>query len=150
MVPAVARGAARSQRNADDIDWCMKPLIATAPDDESLDQVAESVRARVGFYLATPAYKAAFEVHGWGDQVDQAASLSREQRWDEIPVLVNDEMFHTIATVGTYAKIASLLNERFGRLIDRIEFSIPVNNTEDTNLLASMLSTLRESDSLRP
>ena len=150
MVPAVARGAARSQRNADDIDWCMKPLIATAPDESSLDQVAESVRARVGFYLATPAYKAAFEVHGWGDQVDQAASLSREQRWDEIPALVGDEMFYTIATVGTYDRIASLLNERFGSLIDRVEFSIPVNNVDDASLLTSMLKELQESDSLRP
>lgn len=150
MVPAVARGAARSQRNADDIDWCMKPLIATAPDESSLDQVAESVRARVGFYLATPAYKAAFEVHGWGDQVDQAASLSREQRWDEIPALVGDDMFYTIATVGTYDRIASLLNERFGSLIDRVEFSIPVNNVDDASLLTSMLKELQESDSLRP
>ena len=150
MVPAVERGAARTQRNADDIDWCMKPLIATAPDESSLDQVAESVRARVGFYLATPAYKAAFEVHGWGDQVDQAASLSREQRWDEIPALVGDEMFYTIATVGTYDRIASLLNERFGSLIDRVEFSIPVNNGDDASLLTSMLKELQESDGLRP
>ncbi|MDP7066246.1 MAG: hypothetical protein QF637_01360, partial [Acidimicrobiales bacterium] len=74
----------------------------------------------------------------------------REQRWDEIPVLVSDEMFHTIATVGTHDKIASLLNKRFGHLIDRIEFSIPVNNRDDANLLASMLSQLRESDCLRP
>ena len=150
MVPAVEKGAARTQRNADDIDWCMKPLIATAPDEASLHQVAESVRARVGFYLATPAYKAAFEVHGWGDQVDQAASFSREQRWDEIPALVSDEMFHTIATVGTYDRIASMLNERFGSLIDRIEFSIPVNNSDDGSLLTAMLNELRESDDLRP
>ena len=104
----------------------------------------------MGFYLATPAYKAAFEVHDWGDQVDQAASLSREQRWDEIPALVNDEMFHTIATVGTYENIASLLNARFGSLIDRIEFSIPVANPDDESLLRSMLDELRTSNQLRP
>ena len=127
----------------------MKPLVATAQDEISLETVAESVRARVGFYLSTPAYKAAFEVHGWGDQVDQAASLSREQRWDEIPALVDDEMFHTIATVGTYENIASLLSARFGSLIDRMEFSIPVNNADDASLLTSMLNELRETDSLR-
>ena len=149
MVPAVERGAVRTQRNPQSIDWCMKPLVATAQDEISLETVAESVRARVGFYLSTPAYKAAFEVHGWGDQVDQAASLSREQRWDEIPALVDDEMFHTIATVGTYENIASLLSARFGSLIDRMEFSIPVNNADDASLLTSMLNELRETDSLR-
>ena len=150
MVPAVAHGAARTQRNPNTVDWCMKPLIATAPDQVTLEQVAESVRARVGFYLSTPAYKAAFEVHGWGDHVDQAAALSREQRWEEIPALVHDEMFNTIATVGTYDEIASLLNRRFGHLIDRLEFSIPVNDPDDEVLLSSMLEELSESDKLRP
>ncbi|MED5173141.1 MAG: TIGR03617 family F420-dependent LLM class oxidoreductase [Actinomycetota bacterium] len=150
MVPAVAHGAARTQRNPNTVDWCMKPLIATAPDQVTLEQVAESVRARVGFYLSTPAYKAAFEVHGWGDHVDQAAALSREQRWDEIPALVHDEMFNTIATVGTYDEIASLLNNRFGHLIDRLEFSIPVNDPDDEVLLSSMLEERSESDELRP
>lgn len=150
MVPAVAHGAARTQRNPNTVDWCMKPLIATAPDQVTLEQVAESVRARVGFYLSTPAYKAAFEVHGWGDHVDQAAALSREQRWEEIPALVHDEMFNTIATVGTYDEIASLLNSRFGHLIDRLEFSIPVNDPDDEVLLSSMLEELSESDELRP
>ena len=149
MVPAVARGATRTQRDADVVEWCMKPLVATAPDQARLGVVAESVRARVGFYLATPAYKAAFEVHGWGDRVDQAAALSREQRWEEIPPLVHDEMLHTIATVGTYHEIATLLNKRFGHLIDRIEFSIPVNDPDDASLLSSMVKELRMSDTLR-
>ena len=149
MVPAVTRGAARTQRDADVVDWCMKPLVATAPDQVRLEVIAESVRARVGFYLATPAYKAAFDVHGWGDQVDQAAALSREQRWEEIPPLVHDEMLHTIATVGTYHEIATLLNKRFGHLLDRIEFSIPVNDPDDASLLSSMVKELRMSDTLR-
>tara|TARA_B100000579_G_scaffold235225_1_gene192877 strand:- start:5056 stop:6129 length:1074 start_codon:yes stop_codon:yes gene_type:complete len=150
MIPAVAKGSARSGRNPHQVDWCMKPLVATAPDDASLAEVAESVRARVGFYLATPAYKAAFEVHGWEDKVDHAASLSREQRWDEIPELVDDDMFHTIATIGTYDEIASLLNARFGRLIDRIEFSIPVNNPDDEITMRTMINELSDTDSLRP
>ena len=149
MVPAVERGATRTQRDADVVEWCMKPLVATAPDQARLGVVAESVRARVGFYLATPAYKAAFEVHGWGDRVDQAAALSREQRGEEIPPLVHDEMLHTIATVGTYDEIATLLNKRFGHLIDRVEFSIPVNDPDDASLLSFMVKELSKSDALR-
>jgi hypothetical protein len=63
--------------------------------------------------------------------------------------LVDDEMFHTIATVGTYENIASLLNARFGSLIDRIEFSIPVTDPDHESLLRSMLNELRKSDELR-
>ena len=36
-----------------------------------------------------------------------------------------------------------LLAERYGALIDRIEFSIPVNNPEDGERLTSMLTELQ-------
>ena len=142
MTPAVERGAARSGRDAADVDWCMKPLVATAPDEATLSNVARTVRDRVGFYLSTPAYQAAFDVHGWTDEAQRAASMSKEQRWDEIPVLVCDEMLHTIATVGTHDEIGGLLAERYGALIDRIEFSLPVNNPEDGERLTAILNEL--------
>ena len=35
----------------DDVEVCKKPLVGTAPDGSSLERVAETVRARVAFYL---------------------------------------------------------------------------------------------------
>ena len=149
MIPAVTKGASRTNRKQENLDWCMKPLIATAPDQLKLEKVMHTVRARVGFYLSTPAYRAAFDVHGWTEEAERATALAKEQRWEEIPELVHDEMFHTIATIGIYDEIGSLLNERFGSLIDRIEFSVPVNNSDEADELGSILRTLRSSDSLR-
>ena len=143
MAPAVERGAARAGRDAAEVDWCMKPLVATAPDAATLSNVVRTVRDRVGFYLSTPAYQAAFDVHGWTDEAQQAASMSKEQRWEEIPRLVSDEMLHTIATVGTRDQIGRLLAERYGALIDRIEFSLPVNNPEDGEHLTAILTELQ-------
>ena len=37
MLPAVRRGAAKSDRQLDDFRVCMKPLIASAPDEEILE-----------------------------------------------------------------------------------------------------------------
>ena len=142
MAPAVERGAQRVGRDPAAVNWCMKPLVAAAPDADSLAVVARTVRERVGFYLSTPAYRAAFDVHGWTDESEQAAALSKTQRWDEISAIVSDEMLHTIATVGTYDQIGSLLAERYGPHIDRIEFSIPVNSPEDGEQLSSILAEL--------
>ena len=142
MAPAVARGAERAGRGADEVDWCMKPLVATAPDEATLAVVARTVRERVGFYLSTPAYRAAFDVHDWTDEANQAAVLSKAQRWDEISAIVSDEMLHTIATVGTYDQIGRLLAERYGPHIDRIEFSIPVNTPDDGEQLSAILVEL--------
>ncbi|MCC6434886.1 MAG: TIGR03617 family F420-dependent LLM class oxidoreductase [Acidimicrobiales bacterium] len=143
VVPAVARGAARTGRNVAEVEICMKPLIATAPDAATLEKVVRTVRARVAFYLSTPSYRRAFAVHGWEHIAEQASVLSRAQRWEELPGLVDDELLHTIATVGTYDEIAAKLNERYADRVQRLEFSIPVNNEADAEAFRAILAELR-------
>ena len=141
--PAVQRGAERAGKTLDDIDVCLKPLVGSAPDEAALAVVAETVRARAAFYLSTPAYRRAWEIHDWGDRADEAAKLSRAQRWDDLVKVVDDEMLHTVATLGTYDTIGRQLHDRFSGLIDRIEFSTAVTNPDEHAVLAGILSELR-------
>lgn len=143
VLPALAVGAARSGRDVDAVEVCMKPLIGTAPDAASLARVAETVRARVAFYLSTPSYRRAFETHGWGDIAVRASELSRAKRWEELPALVDDEMLHTVATVGTHDEIAGKLRDRYVGRVDRIEFSIPVRSAGDAETLRALLDDIR-------
>ena len=143
VVPNLARGATRAGRNPRDVEICLKPLIATAPDAEKLERVVRTVRARVAFYLSTPSYRVAFRTLGWEDTAEQASVLSRAQRWEELPGLVHDEMLHTVATVGTYDEIAGKLNERFADRVDRLEFSVPVNGPADAEAFRAILAELR-------
>ncbi len=142
VLPNVARGAARTGRDVSAIEVCMKPLVGTAPDDEQLERVVDTVRARVGFYLSTPSYRRTFRLHGWGDIAEQASVLSREGRWGELPGLVHDEMLHEVATIGTYDQIAARLNDRYAGRVDRIEFSIPVDNDDDADRFREILRRL--------
>ncbi len=146
VLPNLARGAARTNRAVDDVEVCMKPLIGTAPDEAKLESVAETVRARVGFYLSTPSYRRTFELHGWGDVAREASEYSRSGRWEELPTLVHDEMLHTVATVGTYNEIGDKLVKRYDSRVDRIEFSIPVNNPADAEKLTAIVDQLRQTD----
>ncbi len=143
VVPNLERGAARTGRDVEEVELCMKPLIGTAPDEEKLERVVDIVRARVAFYLSTPSYRPAFEIHDWGDIARQASTLSREKKWDELPSLVTDEMLHTVATIGTFGEIADKLNERYAGRVNRIEFSTPVNTPDDAAALREILSRLR-------
>ena len=143
VLPNLARGAARTRRDVNDVEICMKPLIGTAPDDERLERVTETVRARVSFYLSTPSYRRTFELHDWGDIAVHASELSRAKRWDELPALVSDEMLHTVATIGTYDEIAAKLSDRYSDRVDRIEFSIPVANDDDAATLGDILADIR-------
>ncbi len=142
VLPNLARGAARSDRDVKDVEVCMKPLVGTAPTEERLEKVVKTVRARVSFYLSTPSYRRAFELHGWGQLARKASELSRAQRWDELPDLVTDDMLHTVATIGTYGEIASKLNHRYSNRVDRIEFSTPVTKPEDAAALKRILADI--------
>jgi probable F420-dependent oxidoreductase len=143
VLPNIMRGAARNGRRLDDVEICLKPLIGTAPTSARLEQVVETVRARVAFYLSTPSYRRTFELHGWGDIAREASQLSRDQRWDDLPGLVHDEMLHTVATIGTYDEIATKLNDRFAERLDRIEFSIPVDNADGADACRQILGQLQ-------
>ena len=143
VLPAMATGAARSGRPVDEVEVCMKPLVGTAPDRASLDRVRETVRARVAFYLSTPSYRRTFALHEWEGTARQASQLSREQRWDDLPGLVSDEMLDTVATVDTHDRIGGRLVERYGQRVDRIEFSIPVTGKAEAEALASILDELK-------
>jgi probable F420-dependent oxidoreductase len=141
--PAVERGALAAGRQPPEIEFCMKPLVATAPDETSLAVVTETVRARVAFYLSTPAYRRVFDLHEWSDRAEQAAALSKAHRWDELSDLVDDDMLRTVATVGTHATIAEQLRERYRTRVDRIEFSIPVVTPGDGDTLRHLLAAIR-------
>lgn len=143
MLPAVAKGAEKAGRDAAAVEVAIKPLICTAPDQAALDQRIPDVRARVAFYCSTPAYRRTFEVHGLGDLAAEMSVLSREQRWDEMPDMISDEILHTYAVVGTYDEIAGKLKERYGDLVTGAEFSIPVQDADDEGRLREILTELK-------
>lgn len=141
--PALVEGAVRAGRDPSAIELCMKPLIATARDEAALEKKIEDVRARIAFYASTPAYRASFALHGIEDIAVQLSALSKEQRWEEMPKLISDDVLHQYVTAGIYDEIAGNLAERYGGLVDRIEFSIPVERAEDREILMGLIDSLR-------
>jgi probable F420-dependent oxidoreductase len=144
MLPAVRKGASRAGRKTlDGFTVSMKPLIATAATEAELQAKIRDVRARIAFYASTPAYFAAFEFHGLQDLANQLKVLSREQRWEEMPGYISDDVLHTYVVVGTYDEIAAKLLERFGSLVTHVEFSIPAATEANRERLRAMVNTLQ-------
>lgn len=146
MLPAVRDGAAKAGRTLTNFAVSMKPLVATAADDAALAEKVRDVRARVAFYASTPGYRAAFAAHGLGDLADELAVLSKQQRWEEMPGFITDEILHTYATVGTYDEIADRLWERYDGVVSDIEFSIPVRGPEDKERLSGMVKRIQREE----
>jgi len=143
MLPAVQRGAVRGGRALDDFAVSIKPLVATAPDEQTLALRVRDVRARIAFYASTPAYRPAFAAHGLGDLADRLKDYSRAQRWEEMPGFISDDVLHEFACVATYDEIGDLIARRYGGLVSHVEFSIPVNHEGDAAVLRGIVARLR-------
>jgi probable F420-dependent oxidoreductase len=144
MLPSLHSGAALAGRDESQLSVSIKPLIATAPDEQGLEEKVRDVRARISFYASTPAYRAAFDHHGLGDLADELRVLSKAQRWEEMPRFIDDDILHQYAVVGLYDDIAAKLKSRYGGLVTHAEFSIAIKQSTDEERLREMLASLRE------
>ena len=142
MLPAVRTGAARSGRSLDDFEVALKPLIATAGNAETLAVRVRDARARIAFYASTAAYRPAFEAHGLGGLATELNLLSKQQKWEEMPTLISDEVLHEFVTIATYDEIGNKLIERYENVITSLEFSIEVTSEEDRIRLGDLVKQL--------
>jgi hypothetical protein len=47
------------------------------------------MRSQIAFYASTPTYRTVLEAHGWEEVGKQLTGLAGNNRWDEMPKLVN-------------------------------------------------------------
>jgi len=144
MMPAFKRGIEKSGRKDIPFAIAQKPLIAAAANEEQLEKKVRDVRARIAFYASTPAYRPAFEIWGLGDLADRLSILSREQRWEEMPGYVDDEMLNTYAVVGLYDDIAEKIIERFGDTLTDVGFSTQIDSEKDAENLRKMIKQIQK------
>jgi probable F420-dependent oxidoreductase len=147
MLPAARKGMAKAGRSPGRdgaaFTMCVTPLVATAVDRAALAAAVRDVRARVAFYASTPAYLAAFETDGHGETARQLQALSRAQRWDAMPALVDDAMLDAYAVIGTYDEITAKLKVRYGALATHLEFTMPLASPADADLVRDIVTDLR-------
>jgi probable F420-dependent oxidoreductase len=116
-------------------------FICAAPDRDALAQAVEKMKSTIAFYGSTRSYRSSFELDGWAREAEDLHRLSVQQKWNEMPKLVSDEMVHAFAAVGTYADIASVIKRRFAG-VNRVMFEIPVRNDRDHGVLKEIVQDL--------
>ena len=143
--PNLKKGFAKSgrpQSEWDKFEISGGGFVCTAAGNDALAAEVTKVKEQIAFYGSTRSYRASMEMHGWGDQAEQLHRLSVQQRWDQMPALVNEEMVHAFAAVGTYQDIAAAMKKRFAG-INRLTFSIPIHDQHDGGILREIMQDLR-------
>ncbi len=61
--------------------------------------------------------------HGWGDAQPELNRMSKEGKWVEMAEVIDDEILSAFAIVAEPQDVADQVKQRFGGLVDRIQFS---------------------------
>ena len=139
-LPALAEGAARSGRDVSDVELVCVTIVVTGRDEAEFTRSHEAVRQQLAFYGTTPAYRPVFELHGYGDLHPELRRLARQDRWDEMARLIDDDLIATIAVVGEPERIASRVCDRLAGISESV--SLVNNRAPDPLHLAEIVTDL--------
>jgi probable F420-dependent oxidoreductase len=140
-LPALQRGLAKSGRSRAALTVSAQLITATGEDEASLVQALSAARNQIAFYASTPAYAPVLEVHGWQDLQPRLQSLSREGKWQDMGMLISDEMLHTFAVSGTVGEVAQQVVRRCSGQMDRVS---PVIYQPNTRLLGALVAAIKK------
>jgi probable F420-dependent oxidoreductase len=142
-LPAIEEGARRAGRDPKALEVVCVTTVVTGRDEEELAQSRSAVREQLAFYGTTPAYLPVFELHGYGALHPELQRLARENRWQEMAGLVDDDLIETIAVVGEPHEIAPKIVERLAGISDSV--SLVNNRAPDPRHFAEVVAGLHAS-----
>lgn len=143
VLPAIDRGLAKAGRERKDLDLIFATMVVTADTEEDFERVRLAARKHLAFYGSTPAYRSTLDCHGWGDLHLELNRLSKENCWDEMALLIDDEILETLAVVGPRNEIAGKLRARMAGIADGV--SLTHNRAPDPDHWADIVSELKGS-----
>jgi probable F420-dependent oxidoreductase len=135
-LPQPEVGLARSGRTRADVEVSVPVMQAIVERDD--DPAIDAMRSTIAFYGSTPAYRPVLEHHGWGDLGDELHRLSRLGQWQQMGTIIDDDVLHTIAVVGSEQEVAAEIVARYGGTIDRVQLGLPTDGREITTLLDAL------------
>jgi probable F420-dependent oxidoreductase len=123
--PALARGLARASRARREFTVSAQVLIASGRDAGETERARNAVRAQIGFYASTPAYRGVLDSCGRGALHPELHALSRSGDWRAMAALVDDELLEAVAVCAPPEALGERLVARYGELADRVSLVAP-------------------------
>ena len=138
---AIDRGLAKANKRRADYQVAAQVITATGLDEETMAAAVASARNQIAFYASTPAYLPVLACHGWEQLHADAQQIIRQGAWDQLNDLIDDEILHTFAVVGTPAEVADKIRARFTGKAQRVS---PVVYQPDVPLLTALREELAQ------
>ena len=106
--PAIARGADKTGRKAEDVNLTASPLISISDD---VDMARREVKLQIAFYATTRTYTPILELHDRASIVpDLRAAFERKDK-DAMVALIDDDLCDAIAVAGPADEVRDKVKE---------------------------------------
>jgi alkanesulfonate monooxygenase SsuD/methylene tetrahydromethanopterin reductase-like flavin-dependent oxidoreductase (luciferase family) len=143
ILPNMEAAAKKAGRSLKDIDISGGGFIITGEREEDVERQRQAIRAQIAFYGSTRTYKGVLDIHGWGETCLKLHRLAAAGKWAEMGQQISDEMLDQFTVTGTYDQIAARIKERWGGIVNRIAFAVPIRNQGDKERLKALIRELQ-------
>ncbi|HSK29707.1 MAG TPA: TIGR03617 family F420-dependent LLM class oxidoreductase [Candidatus Limnocylindria bacterium] len=126
VLPHIEAGLAKSGRVRQSIELSSSIFVIPSDDAEEAVKYEAEVRRQISFYASTPHYRPVFDLEGWGEVADRLKAMAARGRWDEMPLLITEEMLDRLTLRGTWAELPQKVLEKYTGLLDRVSYYFPV------------------------
>jgi probable F420-dependent oxidoreductase len=149
-LPALERGRAKAGKTMDGFELSAPAFVVARDSDEEIAAGIAFVKNQIGFYGSTPAYRPVLELHGWEALGEELNAMTKRGEWDKLASIVDDEVLHTFAVIGTPEEAFAEIAKRYGDVATRIAVSLPDDYDADRwNALFDSLRAARPSITTR-
>lgn len=118
-LPALGRGLTTSGRTRDDVSVTCQTMVMLGRDEAQVEAARDKCRMQLAFYGSTPAYRVVLDHHGYGDLQPELRQMTRDNRWQDMPALIDDELIDLVGVSGTPGEAGQALYERNAPFADR-------------------------------
>ena len=119
--------------------------LAVGATDESVTAERERQRQMLAFLYSTPAYAPTLELHGRGDVAEGLRAMIRDDAWNELPKLIDDDLLDALVVSGRYEQVGPLLQDRYRGLVAGVALPSQPDPGNDEQL-AGLVAYLQEED----
>ncbi len=120
LLPAVAAGAAKAERDPGDVDLIIPVFTVAGDTPEERERMLRRAKTQIAFYGSTPNYAFQFDdlgFHGVGERLN---TLMRERNMQALAETITDEMLEQFALVARWDDMADALIARYQGIASRV------------------------------
>ncbi len=126
VMPGIEAGLEAAGRSRSDISLVSPVFVCMGANEAEIEAAKTAIRMQISFSGSTWTYLPVFASHGWEETTGKLKRLMAEGRSAEMGAAITDEMLDEFAISCTYDEVAGKLQEKYGGLIDRAFFYLPV------------------------